>query len=81
MLLSVSLWKDLSDPMFDGVGLMGFKIRANAFLLEYFFSFFCLLLIFLFLLSMGWLCGTLKVTLCLMGTVGLKSRANAFLLA
>ena len=31
--LSVSLWNDLSDPVFDGVGLAGFKIRANAFLL------------------------------------------------
>ena len=23
--ISVSLWNDLSDPVFDGVGLMGFK--------------------------------------------------------
>ena len=30
--LSVSLWNDLSDPMFDGVGLAGFKSRAKAFL-------------------------------------------------
>ena len=30
---SVSLWNNLSDPMFDGVGLAGFKSRANAFLL------------------------------------------------
>ena len=30
---SVFLWNDLSDPMFDGVGLAGFKSRANAFLL------------------------------------------------
>ena len=30
---SVSLWTDLSDPVFDGVGLAGFKSRANAFLL------------------------------------------------
>ena len=29
---SVSLWNDLSDPVFDGVGLAGFKSRANAFL-------------------------------------------------
>ena len=29
--LSVSLWNDLSDPVFDGVGLSGFKSRANAF--------------------------------------------------
>ena len=31
--LSVSLWNDLSDPVFDGVGLADFKSRANAFLL------------------------------------------------
>ena len=31
--LTVSLWNDLGDPVFDGVGLVGFKIRANAFLL------------------------------------------------
>ena len=30
---SVSLWNDLSDPVFDGVGLAGFKSRANEFLL------------------------------------------------
>ena len=30
---AVSLWNDLSDPVFDGVGLAGFKSRANAFLL------------------------------------------------
>ena len=31
--LSVSLWNDLSDPVFDGVGQAGFKSRDNAFLL------------------------------------------------
>ena len=31
--LSASLWNDLSNPVFDGVGLEGFKSRANAFLL------------------------------------------------
>ena len=31
--LSVSLWTGVADPMFDGVGLAGFKSRANAFLL------------------------------------------------
>ena len=30
--LSVSLWNDLTDPVFDGVGLAGFKSRVNAFL-------------------------------------------------
>ena len=29
----VSLWNDLSDPVFDGVGLAGFKSRANALIL------------------------------------------------
>ena len=33
ILLSVSLWNDLVDPLFDGVGLAGFKSRSNAFLL------------------------------------------------
>ena len=31
--LPVSLWNDLSDPVFDGVGLEGIKSRVNAFLL------------------------------------------------
>ena len=31
--LSVSLWNDFADPIFDGVGVAGFKSRANAFLL------------------------------------------------
>ena len=31
--LSVSLWNDLCDPVFDGAGLASFKGRANAFLL------------------------------------------------
>ena len=30
--LSVSLWNDLGDPIFDGVGLACFKSRANTFL-------------------------------------------------
>ena len=33
ILFSVSLWNDVSDPVFDGVGLSDFKSRANAFLL------------------------------------------------
>ena len=32
-LLSVSLWNDHANPVFDGVGLAGFKSRVNAFLL------------------------------------------------
>ena len=31
--LSLSLLNDLVDPVFDSVGLAGFKSRANAFLL------------------------------------------------
>ena len=31
--LSVFLWNDLADPVFVGVGLAGFKSRANAILL------------------------------------------------
>ena len=31
--LSVSLWNDLADPEFDGVGLAGFKSRADVFFL------------------------------------------------
>ena len=31
--LSVSLWNDLGDPVFDGVGLAGFNSMANALLL------------------------------------------------
>ena len=33
LLLSVSLWNDLNDPVFDGVGLAGFQSKANASLL------------------------------------------------
>ena len=41
--LSVSLWNDLADPVFDYVGLAGFKSRANAFsklLYSFFIPFF-----------------------------------------
>ena len=31
--LSLSLWNNIANPVFDGVGLTGFKSRANAFLL------------------------------------------------
>ena len=33
IVLSVFLWKDLGDHVFNSVGLAGFKSRANAFLL------------------------------------------------
>ena len=36
--LSVYLWNELGDPVFDGVGLAGFKSKANFFLLAYLLS-------------------------------------------
>ena len=33
ILFSVSLWNDFANSIFDGVGLAGFKSRANASLL------------------------------------------------
>ena len=58
--LSASLWNDLSDPVFDGVGLAGFKSRgAYAFLLAYaarsLFVSCCSPILFFH--SMGWYCG------------------------
>ena len=35
VLLSMSLWNDLADPVYNGVGLAGLKSKANAFLLAY----------------------------------------------
>ena len=50
--LSVSLWNDLSNPVFDGVGLAGFRSRANAFQLagiicSFFFVYFYFIFLFL----------------------------------
>ena len=39
---SVSLWNDLVDPVFDGVGLAGFKSRSNAFSFSLLLLLFCL---------------------------------------
>ena len=55
--LSVSLFNDLSDPVFDGVGLAGFKSRPNAFLLALYALSFLSPTVLSFLPSMGWLCG------------------------
>ena len=60
IVLSVSLCNNLSDPVFDGVGLKGFKSGANAFLLALIaasslFLFCCFP--FLFFHSMGWCYG------------------------
>ena len=57
--LSASLWNDLVDSVFDGVGLAGFKSRANVFLLteaaSSFFVFCCFP--FHYFLSIGRYCG------------------------
>ena len=57
VILTVSLWNDLADPVFDGVGLAGFNSRPNALywpkLLYPYYS----LLPVLFFLSIGWYCG------------------------
>ena len=58
--LSVSLWNDLADPVFDGVGLAGFNSRAITFLLAY--AALSLLLYstmfpFLSFQSINWYCG------------------------
>ena len=45
--LSVSLWNDLADPVFDGVELGGFKSRDNAFYsLKLLYPYYSLLLLF-----------------------------------
>ena len=59
ILLSVSLWNDLADPVFNGMGLAGFKSRASVFLLSK--AALSLLLYstiypFLFFRSVGWYC-------------------------
>ena len=49
--LTVSVWKDLGDPVVDAVGLAGFKSRDNAFLQALMHIPFFLLLFSLSLLS------------------------------
>ena len=49
VLLSVSLWNGLADPVFDGVVMAGFKRRANAFYWpELLYPYYSLLLFFPF---------------------------------
>ena len=58
--LSVSLWNDLANPVFDGMGLAGLKSRASAFLLAYAvisLLYSSTLFPFLFFLSIGRYCG------------------------
>ena len=57
VLISVSNFNDLFDPVFDGVELLGLKCRANGFPFASSAISFCLLLFSLFLSSMGWLSG------------------------
>ena len=56
--LLVSIWNDLANPIFDGVGLAGFKSTATAFLFALAaLSILSTLFPFLFFLSTGWYCG------------------------
>ena len=57
MPLSVSLSNDHGDPVFESLGLAGFKSRDNAFLLSRDNLPFLFVSYFPFLPSMGWLCG------------------------
>ena len=69
--LSVPLWNDLADPVFDSVGLSSFKSRANAFhwtklldpfsLLVFPLSLFSLYVLFLW--GWGLLTGNISITL------------------
>ena len=55
--LSLSLWNYFNDPVFDGVGLAGFKSRANAFMLTLLLFIF-VSYYFIFLLHfLGWFVG------------------------
>ena len=57
----MSLWNDVADPVFDIVGLSGFKSRANVFfyLPKLLYAYYSLLLFFhfSFFVSIGWYCG------------------------
>ena len=57
MAFSVSLWNNLSDPVFVGVGHKAFKSRANYFLFAKFALSFRLVQFSSFLPSKGRLCG------------------------
>ena len=54
--LSVSLRNDLSDRVFDGVGLVGFKSRANAFLLALLMALFSSPAVFPLFSFILWVC-------------------------
>ena len=55
--LSVSLWNDLSDPVFDAVDWRVSRAEPMRSCWHDLLFLFCLLLFYLFLPSMGWLCG------------------------
>ena len=55
--LSVSLWNDLSDPVFDGGDWRVSRAEPMLSCWHDLIFLFCLLLFYLFLPSMGWLCG------------------------
>ena len=55
--LSVSLWNDLSDPVFDGVGLAGTTAEPMLSCWHNLLILLCILLFYLLLPSMGWLYG------------------------
>ena len=55
--LSVSLWNDLADPVFDGVGLAGFKIRQGQCFFIYIGLSCSTIFPSLFFLSKGFYCG------------------------
>ena len=79
--VSLSLWNDLANPVFDGVGLAGFKSRANAFFIGLCYSiptivfcYFSLSLISVYkLVLLGWglLTDRVYITLFQHGTVDL----------
>ena len=74
--LSVSLWDDLADSVFDDVGLAGFKSRIDVFYglsCNNPFVFCCFP--FLFFLSIGWYYGAGVFRL-----IGCKSRSPSFAL-
>ena len=69
MSLSVALWNDLADPVFDDVGLADFKSRASllgcAALSFFVFYYFSLTLVPLYFYYRGWSLWTDRVSITL----------------
>ena len=83
--LSVSLWNDLADPVFNGVGLAGFKRRENALFIGPTCSIpkSSTIFPFLFFLSIGWYCGVgligcISLSLSLTLPTSFNNNNNAF---